>query len=296
MSNYKKQSLLNLISFLVFTPLLTWYFVNPKTWLLVLVLIIGLIIIFLHLAWYWTNIRNLLAGLLFILVSITFVVMSLSIKINFQYGKLSWLSRVDIIYRFIIILVCWTIIYHLLIKNITNLSYIKTLFGHGLEKTDDWKALPTDNEQGTDINELELEGKLLEQLTFRIIPKSTFWRAGFKIVFPDGGALPLLMPQSILIHLASEDNGKIGIYIYYFEGGPETKKYKKQILNSIKVGMPIDISVKINDKNFMQCLVNGVNEFEERIDHGYRKKAYLLAWGDGNDYEVDFKNISFKKK
>lgn len=51
--------------------------------------------------------------------------------------------------------------------------------------------------------------------------------------------------------------------------------------------------IEINDHNSLAVFVNNQQVFSKRIDSSFRKKVYLLAWGDNADCKVKFTEISY---
>ncbi len=160
---------------------------------------------------------------------------------------------------------------------------------------DKWVAVKTENEQGADYRSILLKGKSIEKVTFNIKPDSTFWRAGLKIVDPNGSFLPPRSVNSILFHLGStEKKNYFGITAYINgEHIESVNKILKFVFNQ-----PITISFEVSQKNFVKFFIDETVEFEpsERIDPRLLKKVCLVAWGDNNDYKVEFDNIRFSPK
>lgn len=161
-----------------------------------------------------------------------------------------------------------------------------------ITKLTNWTATETNNEQGTDYREINLDGQPLKKLEFKVKPSTTFWRAGFKITDPNGSVLPLRNPNSILFHIGSaESRSKFGITAYV-DGDwvPDVNKTIDFDNESF-----ITIRFEVNEKNFVKCFINNNIEFKpkKRIDPRILEKAFLTAWGDGNPYRVEFNDIQF---
>lgn len=157
---------------------------------------------------------------------------------------------------------------------------------------DKWVALKTENDQGVDYRSVPLEGKPLNKITFKIKPMSLFWRAGLKIIDPNGSFLPLRSMNSILFHLGSTvTNSFFGVTAYV------NGELVEAVNKSLKYDpfQPITISFEVNQNNFVKFFVNGSVEFEpdERINPRLLKKVCLVVWGDINDYKVEFDEIRF---
>jgi hypothetical protein len=155
-----------------------------------------------------------------------------------------------------------------------------------------WNASRTSNPQGADFKEIPINGKI-SWLEFTIKPTSKFWRAGFKLHDPNASIFPLPSSQSLLFHLGSTtSNEEYGFTAYH--NGIWIKE-----LNKTKRYPPdkeLKVRLEINHNNFLKVLVNNSIEFKPQwhLDNpNIREKVVLLAWGDDNDYNVEFKNITF---
>ena len=156
----------------------------------------------------------------------------------------------------------------------------------------DWTATETNNEQGTNYREVNLLGKPLKILEFRVKPYTTFWRAGFKITDPNGSILPLRTNNSFLFHVGStEFRSKFGVTVYI--NGDWVPDVNKTI-DFDNEGF-VSIRFEVNEKKFVKCFINNKIEFKpkERIDPRILEKVFLAAWGDGNPYRVEFGSIGF---
>lgn len=294
MTDFQKGIIIGFTTF-VFGIFFTLYLYFLNSILLYLLIVFGLLYIFFLICFWSESSKKAIWGRIFLTISVViFLAIALTFFIGVQNKYFDHLINLDARYRVIILIITWATIYHLLINKILSINSLQALFKRGADKTDNWKALTTNKLQGADVKEINLKGKLLQELNFKITPKSKYWRAGFKITTPNGVSLPLLSSHSILIHVGSNDGKNVGITTYHFEGDLTTKVHKDDIVADTKSGDEIKISVTINEKNFLQCLIDGRLQFESRIDSSLRKKLFLLAWGDGNNYEVDFRDILYK--
>lgn len=155
-----------------------------------------------------------------------------------------------------------------------------------------WTATETNNEQGTDFKEVNLKGKSIKTLEFRIKPSTLFWRAGFKLTDPNGSVLPLRTKNSLLFHVGSwETRDKFGATGY------RDGEWDKNLNKTIDFGDSNYVTIKfqVNSKNFIECYINDKLEYKpkERIDPRILEKVFLVAWGDGNPYRVEIDKISY---
>lgn len=166
----------------------------------------------------------------------------------------------------------------------------------GFETIENWIAsTKSSNDQGADYRDIILKGDSIGILQFDIIPKTPFWRAGFKLSDPDGSIFPLRSNNSLLFHLGSApQNNFFGITAYL--NGKHVDSVNKVLPFSSDVRL--NVKFDVNKNNFIKCYVNGVVEYEpnRRMNHRIFKKVYLVAWGDENDYGVEFEDINLKKR
>lgn len=164
--------------------------------------------------------------------------------------------------------------------------------GNPTKELEDWIATETNNEQGSDYREINTEGNPLKTLEFKVKPFTAFWRAGFKITDPNGAILPLRTKNSFLFHIGSTDlKSKFGVTAYL---NGDWIPYLNKTLD-YDTQSTITMKFEVNYKNFVRCFVNGRVEFElkGRIDPEILKKTFIVAWGDGNPYRVEFDEILF---
>ena len=183
--------------------------------------------------------------------------------------------------------------YFVFMRTDSKLTLKSKRSGKPSNQLSNWAATETNNEQGTDYRELDLEGKFIKELEFKIKASSSFWRAGFKITDPNGSILPLRTPNSILFHVGSaEERAKFGVTAYI--NGIWVSDVNKVIV--VPDDGYITIKFLVNEKNFIKCFINDNLEFkpEASINPRLLEKIFLAAWGDGNPYRVEFCSIYFK--
>jgi len=294
MSDYRKQSILRIIAVIGGFGSSIWLSLYPGKYPIIALVAIALLYLLLEIKFYF-NLKTFLIALLFMLSIVVFTFTFLGFFIHSNKPYLQFITDISVAAKLPIIIVSWTVIWQLLIKRFGNINFILGFFRLDSERIDNWTAVTTANDQGTDIKEIELGDKLLTQIDFTVKSTSNYWRAGLKIADPNGQAVPLVDKKygNILFHIGLDEGTKVGLTVY--DSSSNFIPTKAGYLPGLNKDSEITISAKINDNNFLQCFVNNKLEYETRIDSGLRKKAYLLAWGDGRDYEVSFKNISYKK-
>ncbi len=199
---------------------------------------------------------------------------------------------------FIILLIVFPVVKDELI------SYTLTLFKHkqrnkktilsksklriNKKNINDWVATETNNIQGASYRSPDLDCKKIKEINFTVSHQAgNHWRAGFKFVSENESLFPLVTPESLLFHVYSDPNfntDQLGI-IYYSSAN---SKQKIITTNKSKVEFKILIS-----KNAIEIKLDNSNITKIKLDKNWLSKLYLVAWGDGNPYRVDFENIEF---
>lgn len=162
-----------------------------------------------------------------------------------------------------------------------------------LRRVTDWVATETNNEQGTDYREIDLQGGLVNSLSFKVKPSSTFWRAGFKITNQQGTILPLRTDKSLLFHVGSnESKSKFGITAY------RDGRWVSSVNKLVDFDTESFISIKFEYRGgFIACFINNNVELKYKVaDFQILSKLFLSAWGDGNPYRVEFVDIEYSIK
>jgi hypothetical protein len=162
----------------------------------------------------------------------------------------------------------------------------------------DWTAECKDRQgwiQKGDAIVLGLEGKNLRELTFLLEPKGRpkNWRGGFIIGNPAFSPNSIVDSQNaITCHIGSPPvlDGSIPVWIYdknHERNHPYSTLVKSENRN------PTGFSVKVNENNFLTIEVDEQLVYAKRIDSSFRKKVYLLAWGDNSNCSVKFSSITY---
>lgn len=176
------------------------------------------------------------------------------------------------------------------VKRVTSKKTARSVKGTQLT---DWVATETNNRQGTDYREINLDGKKLKTLEFKIKPSNDFWRAGFKITDVNGSILPLRNDNSLLFHVGSTEVKNIfGVTAYL---NSVWLSYLNKAIDFDPRSL-ILIKFEVNERNLVKCFINGKEEFKlkGKLKSQILSKAYLAAWGDGNPYRVEFKDVNYE--
>lgn len=166
------------------------------------------------------------------------------------------------------------------------------------KKHDDWVAVCKERDgwiQKGNAKPLNLEGRYLKKLTFEVSPvgKPSNWRGGFMLGNEKFQPQAIIdSDNAIMVHTGSPPPIAKAQHVWIYD--------KEHIINhptSVAVTMSsknkFTFSIEINDKNFLIVYANNQQVYSKQIESSYRKKIYLLAWGDYADCKVRFTNISF---
>lgn len=169
------------------------------------------------------------------------------------------------------------------------------------QTVDSWVATETSNLQGVDFRELPLKGGRIKYLKFTVSPiaaPANYWRAGFKISSSNDGILPLVSSGGFLFHARHPSTvfGEGGLGLSWYIGNdPKNARHRDIKTEKTKISKGrVIIEMKVNDKNFAKCFINGTVEFKKRLDPHWLEKAFIAAWGDGNPYRIEFSEIEYQ--
>jgi hypothetical protein len=151
--------------------------------------------------------------------------------------------------------------------------------------------------QWTSIKEINLNGGLLTSTICSIELKSSYMRFGFKLLdknahtFGVGGIL------------TNENNGLFHIGKEINDNKIHMTCYKNGIIDGTGIfcgnyssGEIIKLELKIDNGNNLDFFVNSKKLYRSVIKTEYRERLVLMAWGDGNEYEMIIKDIEITTK
>jgi len=280
-----------------FAVSIPFFLQNDDRWKISLVATIVLFLIAIVLSWVFFGPKEFIGTFLKVIrKNLLNMVAILATFIGFYFSAISNNQALfaDRLFRSLLfIFSAFSFAYLLLkLKSFSNFNLLKSFFREDLLIMNKWIAAKTEDRQGADYRAIPLEGEPLKKVVFNIKPDTPFWRAGLKIVDPNGSILPLRSDESILFHLGSTDKENYFGITSYINGE------KVELVNKIfkyDPNKPISIKFEVNRNNFVKFYVNGFVEFEpeERINPRLLKKAYLVGWGDEHNYRVGFDGIGF---
>lgn len=148
--------------------------------------------------------------------------------------------------------------------------------------------------QRGDAKALDIEGRYLKKLSFTVsvIGRPNNWRGGF-ILGNQRFAPQTIVDQAnaITIHTGSPPPIAQAQHVWIYDDLHGRNNPDSTTVTAINIGQ-IHFQIDINSDNFLSVFVNGQQVYFKRIDLSFRKKVYLLAWGDNTNCRVRFANIN----
>lgn len=182
---------------------------------------------------------------------------------------------------------------------IRTFSIIKTSYLQipRIKRKQDWTAVTKDRKgwmQGGDALALDFDGRYIKEVEFTVKPlnKPKNWRGGFILgnqLYSPNNIVDNL--NAITCHVGSHDYEDTQPVWIYDESHGRDNPHSLLVRSSGK--SESKFLVKVNDDNYLTIEINGQITYSRRIDASFRKKAYLLAWGDGTKCRIIFSNIVY---
>lgn len=149
--------------------------------------------------------------------------------------------------------------------------------------------------QRCDFVNLDLKNKYLNNLTFKttlIWKNGPTWRAGFIIGNPSFRPEGVVdSDNAITCHTGQPPESNNIHYIWlYDETHDRSHPYSTSTLRKQKTTI---FDVSITENNHLRININNQLVYNEGIPSNFRKKVYLIAWGDDNDCKVRFSEIKY---
>ncbi len=151
--------------------------------------------------------------------------------------------------------------------------------------------------QWTDYREIGLNNGLLVSVKCLLDLKSDYLRFGFKLLDENAaifGVKQILTKENNgLFHIGKEvKDEKMYITCYKNGIGDTNGIYAGNYI----LGQPIKLELKIDHSNILEFFVDGILYYSTGIKTEYRERLVLMAWGDGNEYEIDVNDIEVASK
>lgn len=142
------------------------------------------------------------------------------------------------------------------------------------------------NWQGAEWRFIDTKAGVLQSLSFKVESNSNRWRAGFMIgtSHPETNQPLPVHGGSLLFHVG-RTSGKYGITVWKGESLTHDDP-----LPLMKDGS-ISLSFVLHDDGHIICEANGQVYGFENIDSPWLNRVALLAWADGPDFIVAFRDI-----
>lgn len=194
-----------------------------------------------------------------------------------------------------------TILILIITQYFIHIGLLKFQIRFGKKKNitiDNW-AVTTDKStpQWTANKEIDLNSGLLVSTRCNIELKSSYLRFGFKLLdrnahtFGVGGILT--NENNGLFHIGKAINDN-KIYTTCYKNG--VSDGTGNFLGNYSSGDIIKLELKIDNRNKLVFFVNGKKAHQTIIKTEYRERLVLMAWGDGNEYEMIIKEIEVTTK
>lgn len=142
---------------------------------------------------------------------------------------------------------------------------------------------------------LPLKNKMLKRITFDVFTKTKYYRIGLKFLRVDGklfgdGSIQS-QDNNFVIHVGKNFMDK-DLFITTYRNGILERPDK--YTNIIPVSNQYKCELFIDAESFLHFFINSEEVYKNLVNKEILSRAYLLAWGDGNKYEVKVKNIKLE--
>jgi hypothetical protein len=181
------------------------------------------------------------------------------------------------------------VLFFLLIPSIVNKYFIKTttkIIKEWIISTN--KFTP----QWTTLKEIDLNNGKLKLIKLRLKVRSPYLRFGFKLLDANaqvmGANSVLNNDNSILIHIGKQSNMNVIGFVAFRNG---VKDLTDQVISEFNETKEIELQIKFINENNIQFYVNKKIVYSSYILETLRSRLYLMAWGDGNEYNLIAENI-----
>lgn len=165
----------------------------------------------------------------------------------------------------------------------------------GVIKFNKWNAKTNcSTPQWTDYFNIPVIG-FLKRIKCQVISDSQYYRFGFKLFKIDGklfgdGSIQS-QDNNLVLHLGKNYLSD-ELFITTYSNGILDQRDKYVNINA--VGEVLTIELFIDTENFLYFHLNGNEMFKKIINKEILGQIYLLAWGDGNEYQVNVENIEIE--
>jgi hypothetical protein len=160
----------------------------------------------------------------------------------------------------------------------------------------DWKGVAnTTTPQWADYVAVPLKNGMLKRLTCDISTKSKYYRIGFKLLRIDGklfgdGSIQS-QDNNFVIHIGKNYTDK-DLFITTYKNGILERPDKYP--NIFPRNNCYTCELNIDAEGFLHFFINNTEVYKNLVNKEILSRAYLLAWGDGNKFEVKVNNIKIE--
>ncbi len=151
--------------------------------------------------------------------------------------------------------------------------------------------------QWTANKDIHLNSKLLSSVRCSVILKTNYLRFGFKLLDKNAhtfGTNGILTNENNGLFHIGNGNGGDKLYITCYKNGFQDGS--EIFSGNFSSGDTIKLELKIDNSNNLEFYVNGQKYYQTVIKTEYRERLVLMAWGDGNEYDMIVKDIDATTK
>lgn len=176
------------------------------------------------------------------------------------------------------------------VKNTDLKKLLKTI------ALDNWSASANfSTPQWANYVKLPIDRGLIKRIRCQIITTSEYYRFGFKLVtkigklFGDGSIQS--MDNNFVIHYGKNFLSN-DLFITTYRNGirQRTDKY----VDAKPSNGQVLCELFIDDENIMYLFLNGMEVFKFFINKEIREQVFMLAWADGNEFQMGVENIEIE--
>ncbi len=164
----------------------------------------------------------------------------------------------------------------------------------------DWQAVPDHTfPQGVTYRDLEIPTLPFRHLSIygRFQSSSPYFRFGFKLL--TAGARRLVgdgsvesMDNNVVIHIYRDLNSSNMLFTSYASSRRDRGKVSDEVILDYTACEELPILLSLSEDSVASFEVAGKCVYRRPISPEIRNRIYALAWGDGHDFVVFFRNVA----
>lgn len=149
--------------------------------------------------------------------------------------------------------------------------------------------------QWADYLKIPITGGLIKRIRCKVVTSSPYYRFGFKLLrkngklFGDGSIQS--QDNNFVIHVGKNFLSD-ELFITSYHNGIRQRPDKYTGITPLHNRYEVELF--IDPENFIHLLINGNGVFKIIVNKEIREQAYMLTWGDGNEYQLLIENIEFE--